>query len=108
MESPESWFEDFGEASLDHGRLRVSLDADFASAIDTGKYHVFLTPYGDSNGLYVSHRDRLGFEVREHQGGTNNITFSYRVVAKRKDIAGERLAHVTPWPVPPKPTMLRP
>jgi hypothetical protein len=32
-----------------------------------------------------------GFDVREVQGGASNIAFSYRVVAKRKDIAGPRL-----------------
>ena len=108
VESPESWFEDFGEAALDHGRVRVSLDVDFALAIETETYHVFLSPYGDSHGLYVSHRDSTGFEVREQKGGTSNVAFSYRVVAKRKDIAGERLAKVTPWPLPRKPTAPRP
>ena len=29
-----------------------------------------------------------GFDVREVQGGTGTLAFGYRVVAKRKDIAG--------------------
>jgi hypothetical protein len=95
MESPESWFEDFGEASLVNGKARVDLDPDFALAVVTGRYHVFLTPHGDCNGLFVRHRDDRGFEVREQKDGTGNLTFSYRVIAKRKDIVGERLARFT-------------
>ena len=35
-----------------------------------------------------------GFQVSEQQGGTSNVGFSYRVVAKRKDIAGPRFEKV--------------
>jgi hypothetical protein len=58
-------------------------------------YHVFLTPKGDSKGwLYVSKQNPNGFTVQEAAGGTSNIGFSYRIVAKRKDIPGTRLEHV--------------
>jgi hypothetical protein len=92
--SPESWYEDFGRGELVEGRARVEFDPDFAAilGIDDGHYHVFLTPEGDSNGLYVSSRSPTSFEVHEQQGGTSNLTFSYRVVAKRKDGQPERLA----------------
>jgi hypothetical protein len=92
--SPESWYEDFGRGELVEGRARVEFDPDFAAilGIDDGHYHVFLTPEGDSNGLYVSSRNPTAFEVHEQQGGTSNLTFSYRVVAKRKDGQPERLA----------------
>ena len=43
MESPESWFEDFGEATLVCGEASIPLDPDFAAVVDTAKYHVFLT-----------------------------------------------------------------
>ena len=39
-------------------------------------------------------REREGFEVGEQQGGQSNPAFSYRVVAKRKDIEPERLAQI--------------
>jgi hypothetical protein len=91
MESPESWFEDFGEAKLVKGKAAVKIDKDFASVAKTDAYHVFLSPYGESNGLYVSRRNRNGFEVREQSGGRNTLTFSYRVVARRKDVPTERL-----------------
>lgn len=92
MESPESWFEDFGRATVVKGRAKVNLDPAFAAAVRTGDYHVFLCPEGDVKGLYVTRRNRIGFEVREHAGGESTADFSYRIVARRKDIQGERFA----------------
>ncbi len=93
VESPESWFEDFGEAKLVAGRADVRLDPDFAAVV-SGSYHVFVTPHADSNGLYVAARHSNGFEVREQQGGAGTLTFSYRVVARRKDVDGSRFASI--------------
>jgi len=101
VESPESQFEDFGEVKLMKGKATVRLDRDFIGVADTRRYHVFLTPYGDSHGLYVASRTRTGFEVREQGGGKSSVTFSYRVVAKRKHIATKRFAKVTA-PAKPK------
>ncbi len=100
VESPESWFEDFGEATLHGGKARVDLDPDFAALIKLDHYHVFLTPYGDSGGLFVSGRDAKGFDVHEHGGGTGRLAFSYRIVARRKDVTLDRLAPFSPPPVP--------
>lgn len=102
IESPESWFEDFGEATLKDGKAEIQLDPEFAAVIETKGYHVFLTPYGDSSGLYAVDRTAKGFMVREQKGGTSNVAFSYRVVARRKDIANHRLARVR-VPVAPSP-----
>jgi hypothetical protein len=92
--SPESWYEDFGRAELVEGRAEVQLDADFAAVlgIDDDSYHVFLTPEGDTSGLYVSGRDARAFTVREQQNGTSSAWFSYRVVAKNKHRQPRRLA----------------
>jgi hypothetical protein len=103
VESPESWFEDFGEDSLEGGRSEVALDPDFAAVVLTDSYQVFLTPYGESKGLYVSDRTPQGFVVREQQGGTSDIAFGYRVVARPKDFKAERLATFTPPKVPESP-----
>src|SRR5262249_11714180 len=67
MESPESWFEDFGSAKLTRGKATIKLDRDFAALVRTERYHVFLTPEADSNGLFVSRKNRRGFEVREQR-----------------------------------------
>jgi hypothetical protein len=84
MESPESWLEDFGSGALEKGVAQVTIDSLFASTVNLeGEYHVFLTPLGDSNGLYVTNKTATGFEVRESGGGTSNIAFDYRIVAHR-------------------------
>jgi hypothetical protein len=105
MESPENWFEDFGEARLTGGKAEVRIDPNFAALV-RGSYHVFLTPYGDSNGLYAGRRTSKAFVVREQGGGKSTLTFSYRIVARRKDVKAPRLPKVTPTPDmkrPPRP-----
>jgi hypothetical protein len=92
--SPESWYEDYGRAQLVEGRAEVELDADFVAVlgVDDGSYHVFLTPEGDTSGLYVSGRDARAFTVREQHNGTGSVEFSYRVVTKNKHRQPKRLA----------------
>jgi hypothetical protein len=90
MESPEHWFEDFGSAKLARGRAVVKLDADFAKIIKRGGYRVFPAPEGDCRGLYVRRKNAMSFEVRELMGGKSSITFSYRIVGRRKDIKEHR------------------
>jgi hypothetical protein len=101
LESPESWFEDFGIDKLSGGSATVQLEPGFAGVVHGNNYHVFLTPRGDSNGLYVGNQTPNGFTVQEQQGGKSNIGFSYRVVAKRRDIPGVRLEHVDEPPTLP-------
>jgi hypothetical protein len=101
LESPESWFEDFGSGQLGSGSATVQLEPGFAGVVHSDNYHVFLTPQGDSNGLYVGNMTPAGFTVHEQQGGKSNIGFSYRIVAKRKDIPGARLEHVGEPPTLP-------
>jgi len=108
VESPESWFEDVGFGTLVNGRAEISLDPDFASTVQTDQYHVFITEYDGSNALYVTGRSATGFEVRAGVGAVD-ASFSYRVMAKRKDIQGARLEAVelptprmTELPTPPR------
>jgi len=95
IESPESWFEDFGFAQLVKSRAQVELDPGFAAVVSSDVYHVFITEYGANNALYVTQRTATGFSVRASSSPTASSEFSYRVVAKRKDIAGPRLEEVT-------------
>jgi len=105
VESPEHWFEDFGTAKLKKGRATVKLDADFAKVV-TSDYHVFIMPGADCRGLYVRRKTAKSFEVRELQDGTSSVAFSYRIVARRKDIKRHRrFAKIdTRLPAPPTPT----
>ena len=95
IESPESWFEDFGFAQLVNGQAQVELDPGFAAIVNSDVYHVFITEYGDNNALYVTQRTATGFSVRARSSQNAASEFGYRIVAKRKDIAGPRLEEVT-------------
>ena len=92
VESPESWFEDFGKGQMTAGKADVRLEPEFAALIHSDDYGVFLTAEGDSKGLYVTNKSATGFSVREQQGGASSLAFRWRVVAKRADVKGERLA----------------
>src|SRR6516164_1684532 len=94
MESPESWLEDFGVGQLVNGQAQVQLEAGFAAVVNSDSYHVFITEYEDHNALYVVNRTNTGFGVRAKTSNTAKGTFSYRIVAKRKDIEGPRLEKV--------------
>lgn len=91
IESPEVWFEDFGEGRLENGAAVVTIDPLFAEAVDLEAYHVYVTPLGDCQGLYVSNKTATSFEVHELGNGSADIAFDYRIVAHRADYEGVRL-----------------
>ena len=91
MESPESYFEDFGRVTVRGGKAPVSLDKEFADIVHRNDYDVFLTPYGECKGLSVRARGPQGFEIHELQGGTSTLECGYRIVAKRRDTPITRL-----------------
>jgi hypothetical protein len=101
LESPESWFEDFGTGRLECGRAEIAIDPDFAAITNTDDYHVFLTPYGGTDVLAVTERTPDGFRV-DTQNVTSDVAFSWRIVAKRRDIPAPRLERVT---IPSEPTL---
>jgi len=95
-QSTENWFEDAGSGQLSSGSAHVVFDPTFAQTVNTGvEYHVFLTPRGDCEGLYVGSQTAQGFEVHELRGGSSNIAFDYRIMAKRNGFENVRLADVT-------------
>jgi len=96
VEAPESWFEDFGSGELANGSATVALETTYAQTVNTHiEYHVFLTPKGECNGLYVTNETTASFEVRELHGGRSSIAFDYRIVAKRTGYEEIRLADKT-------------
>jgi hypothetical protein len=101
VESPESWFEDFGKGQLDCGFADVTIDPDFAAVAELDDYHVFLTSYDNPNDLYVKGRSAAGFRV-ESRNVASTDRFSWRIVAKRKDISAPQFETVT---VPPEPVL---
>ena len=101
MESPESWFEDFGRGTLVCGEAVVPLDRDFAAVVDATDYLVFITGNDGRSDLSVCDRTSEGFRVKAIAGDVAG-TFSWRVVARRKDIAGVRFE---PVEIPKAPTL---
>jgi hypothetical protein len=95
-QSAENWMEDYGTGALARGVGVVQIDATFAQTV-TGdaSYHVFLTPHGDSKGLYVTNLTPTSFEVRESGGGTSTLSFDYKIVGKRRGYEQQRLVDVT-------------
>ena len=63
MESPEAWFEDFGEGTITGGKAEVRLDPDFAAVVDTRVLHVFPVPHDAHHALHVAGRSATGFTV---------------------------------------------
>jgi len=96
VQSAENWMEDFGTGLLEQGVAVIRIDSAFADTISNdASYHVFLTPRGDSKGLYVINATPSSFEVREAGGGTSTLAFDYRIVGKRLGHEAERLVDVT-------------
>jgi hypothetical protein len=94
QESPESWFEDFGEGQLVDGHAHIELDPLFLETvtIDRDNPMKILVQLNDEtcNGVAVK-KGMTGFDVVELAGGRSGGTFDYRVVAKRADFEEERL-----------------
>jgi len=87
-EAPEILFEDYGKAQLVNGYAKIELDEIFAKNVTINEKHelrVFIQLEGDCNGVYVFNKNSKGFEVKELQSGSSNVSFSYHVVANRAD-----------------------
>ena len=96
VQSAENWIEDYGSGQLSHGAASIALDPAYMEAANAEvEFHVFLTPGGDCNGLYVDHKTSAGVEVHELGGGTSSIPFDYKIVAKRRGMEEQRLVDVT-------------
>lgn len=86
-ECPEPYFEDFGQGRLTNGYCHIELDPLFLDCIKTDEQHpmkVFIQLNDDCNGVYVK-VGTTGFDVYELQNGNSNVSFTYRVVANRRD-----------------------
>jgi hypothetical protein len=90
-ESASATVEDVGTARMAGGVANVRFDSGFAAIMDRRWYYVFLTPLGDTRGLYVSMKTPQGFQVRESEHGRSTLAFDYRIVAHPVDAGDERL-----------------
>ncbi|MDP2916456.1 MAG: hypothetical protein Q8O16_00840 [Dehalococcoidia bacterium] len=85
-----------GTAAMANGYARVELEPIFAQTVNTElPYHVFVTPLGESRGLFVAEKTSTYFIIRENGAGTPALSFDYRIVAKRKGYEEVRLQQAT-------------
>jgi hypothetical protein len=99
-ESATATIEDVGTARLIDGAAKVEIDPSFAAVMDHKWYYVFLTPLGDTRGLYVSAKTPSAFQVRESEGGRSRLDFDYRIIAHPLDAKNDRLSLAPAMRVP--------
>lgn len=90
-EAPEVLFEDYGVGKLTNGIATIKIDPNFSNNIIVDEKHplkVFIQLEGDCNGVYVTQKTSEGFLVKELQNGNSNVSFSWHIVANRKDEKG--------------------
>ena len=98
-ESPEVWFEDLGRAKLINGEVTVELDEIFKQVTfidEAHPIHVFIQIEGECNDVYVV-PGQTSFTVKEKNGGTSNVSFSYRVMAKRIHFQDHKYGNDPVW-----------
>jgi hypothetical protein len=87
-EAPEILFQDFGKGKLLNGFTHIDLDVDFAKNITVNDKHplrVIIQLEGDCKGVFVTNHSSNGFDVKELQGGSSSVSFTYFVTANRID-----------------------
>ena len=92
QESPECWFEDFGEGQLVDGRCQIDLDPLFLETVtidDANPMKVYVTPNGAMGEWWVD-KEATGFTVVAKEAG-DGTRFDYRIVAKRNEYEQRRL-----------------
>lgn len=87
-EAPEVLFQDHGVGQLINGKAHIFLDPHLVKNIEVSKDHplkVYVQLEGDCNGVYVTNKSAQGFDVVELAGGSSNVSFSWMIVATRKN-----------------------
>lgn len=96
-EAPEVLFQDYGQGQLINGIATIAIDPTFASNVTIDENHplrVFVQLEGDCKGVFITNKSASGFTVKELDGGTSNVSFTYTIVANRADRIenGEKLS----------------
>jgi hypothetical protein len=94
QESPEAWFEDFGEGQLVDGECHIELEPLFLETViidEANPMKVFVQLHDEASHGVAVKKGFSGFDVLELENGVSTGTFDYRVVAKRKGFETRRL-----------------
>ena len=96
LETPEFYFQDYGQGQLVNGKAHINLDPILAKNVVINAQHplrVFVQLEGDCNGVFVTNKTVTGFDVVELKGGTSNTTFQWSVTCNVADAQiGNRLS----------------
>jgi hypothetical protein len=96
--------EETGTARLTFGQANVYLSPSVARSVNVNRgYQVFITPGGETRGLYVANKYSGGFTVREMYGGRSNITFDYHVYAASSAPTAATATNSAPRAMPVQP-----
>lgn len=113
-EAPEVLFEDYGSGQLMNGQAVLSIDPDFSNNIEVSSAHplrVFIQLEDDCNGVFVTDKSAQGFKVQELSNGTSNVSFSWHIVANRKNEGGsdaDAIARYSELRFPAAPDLITP
>lgn len=91
-EAPEVLFEDYGIGTLKNGVTYIELDPILKKSMKIDEHHplkVFIQLEGECNGVFVTQKTADGFKVKELNNGTSNTSFSWHIVANRKDVSDQ-------------------
>ena len=102
LEGPEHGVYARGTGRLVDGKARIELPESFRMVAREKGITVNLTPLSENRGLYVSSKERSGFEVRENEGGAGDVAFDYLVMGVRsampEHVAIQENTHFVPRP----------
>lgn len=87
-ETPEYYFQDYGEGKLINGKTHIDIDPIYARNVTINDKHplrVFVQLQGDCNGVYVTNQSATGFDVVELKGGTSNTAFTWSITCNVAD-----------------------
>jgi hypothetical protein len=88
IETPEFYFQDFGQGKLVNGKAHIDIDPILAKNVTINDKHplrVFIQLEGDCKGVYVTNKTATGFDVMELGGGTSNVDFQWSVTCNVAD-----------------------
>ncbi|MGI8952289.1 MAG: beta strand repeat-containing protein [Chitinophagaceae bacterium] len=94
-ETPEFYFEDYGEGQLTNGRAHITIDPTFARNVAINQKHplrVFIQLEGDCKGVYVTNKTKISFDVIELSNGNSNTNFQWHIVC---NVANQKSANGT-------------
>lgn len=90
-ETPEFYFQDYGESVLVNGKCHIDIDPILAKNVTVNEKHplrVYVQLEGDCNGVYVTNKTATGFDVVELKSGQSNTKFQWTVICNVADVKG--------------------